>query len=267
MFGFLKKKIKEVLKLPKKDRAKELELVLLEAGISFDVVDELINNIKESDDQKKSLRQSILDLLVPGKFEIKTKPYVILFIGINGVGKTTNLAKVAHLLKKQRKKIVVAGSDTFRAAAIEQLGEHCKKLKIPLIKQPYGADPAAVAYDAISHAKAKKLDIVLIDTSGRLHVDAGLMKELEKIKKVANPDLTLLVVDATTGNDAVEQALAFDYLADGFIVSKADVDERGGAIISISFIAEKPIYFLGTGQKYQDLEEFSPEKIIKELDL
>ena len=124
-----------------------------------------------------------------------------------------------------------------------------------------------MAYDAVEHARAKGADVVLIDTSGRLHVDTGLMRELEKIKRVVKPELTLMVVDATTGNDAVEQARAFEGLIDGFIVSKADVDERGGAIISISAATGKPIYFLGTGQGYDDLEEFSPEKVVKELGL
>ncbi|MBR9689804.1 MAG: signal recognition particle-docking protein FtsY [Candidatus Altiarchaeota archaeon] len=267
MFKFLKKKIKEVLKLPRKDVTPELEIVLLEAGVSLEVVDQLIERVKKSDNQKTALRQALLDSMHSERLKVKGKPFVIMISGINGTGKTTTLAKIAYLLLKKGKSVVAAGSDTFRAAAIEQLEEHCNRLKIKLIKQEYGADPASVAYDAIHHAKSKDIDVVIVDTSGRLHVDSGLMNELEKIKRVSSPDLSLLVVDATTGNDAVEQAKAFGPLVDGFVVSKSDVDERGGAIISISAATGKPVYFLGTGQEYTDLKPFSPEKIVKSLGL
>ncbi len=267
MFNFLKKKIKQILTKVKKDITPELEILLLEAGVSLEVVDNLIKDIKGKDNVKKALKQSILSGLEAKKIKVKNKPFIVLITGINGTGKTTSLAKLAHRFLKKKKTVVVAASDTFRAAAIEQLSEHCKKLGIKMIKHNYGADPSAVAFDTIQYAKAKGIDIVMIDTSGRLHVDSGLMRELEKIKKVTKPDLSLLVIDSTTGNDAVEQAKAFSHLIDGFIISKADIDERGGAIISVSKVTGKPIYFIGKGQKYGDLEEFSPEKIIEALDL
>lgn len=271
MFGFLKKKIKEVLtkaKVIKKDPTPELESALIEAGVSLEVVDRLVAGIKKDKQPKRALKKALLEVMEPAHIQTgRAKPFVIMIVGINGTGKTTTLAKLAHRFQRKGKKVVAAASDTFRAAAIEQLAEHCRRLKVPLIKQRYGADPAAVAFDAIEHAKARGIDVVLIDTSGRLHVDSGLMKELEKVKRVAKPHLSLLVIDATTGNDAVEQARAFAHLVDGMIVAKADVDERGGATISVSAATGKPIYFLGTGQDYRDLKEFSPERVVKELGL
>ncbi len=268
MFGFLKKKIQQVLtKTIQKDPTPELETALIEAGVSLEVVDRLIDSVRESKQPKKALRRSLLKCMKAERIRVKGKPFVVMLVGINGTGKTTTLAKLAYRFKKKGKTVVAAAGDTFRAAALEQLEEHCRRIEIPVVKQRYGADPAAVAYDAIEHAKAKGIDVVLIDTSGRLHVDSGLMRELEKIKRVAKPDLSLLVIDATTGNDAVEQSKAFSHLIDGIIVAKADVDERGGAIISVSATTGKPIYFLGTGQDYGDLREFSPEKVVKELGL
>lgn len=267
MFNFLKKKLQRVVKLPGKDLIPELEMALLEAGVSLEVVDDLVEAIRGSEDQRAALRDALLKGMKSARLSVEGRPYVIMLVGINGTGKTTTLAKLAHLLQKQGKRVVAAGADTFRAAAIEQLEEHCNRLGVPLIKQRYGADPAAVAYDAVEHARARGADVVLIDTSGRLHVDSGLMRELEKIRRVVKPQLSLLVVDATTGNDAVEQARAFSSLVDGFIVSKADVDERGGAIISISAVTGKPVYFLGVGQGYGDLEEFSPRKVVERLGL
>ena len=271
MFGFLKRKIKEVLtkaKVIKKDPTPELESALIEAGVSLDVVEKLVEAVKKEKQPKRALKKALLESMKSARISMgKEKPFIVMLVGINGTGKTTTLAKLAHRFQKKKKKVVAAASDTFRAAAIEQLAEHCRRLKIPLVKQKYGADPAAVAYDAIDHAKARGTDVVLIDTSGRLHVDTGLMKELEKVKRVAKPRLSLLVIDATTGNDAVEQAKAFAHLIDGIIIAKVDVDERGGATISVSAATGKPIYFIGTGQEYKDLKEFSPEKIVKELGL
>jgi len=197
----------------------------------------------------------------------KKKPLIILFVGVNGVGKTTNLAKLAKLFQDNKKSVVFAAADTFRAAAIEQLEAHAKKLKIKMIKHKYGADPAAVAFDAIAHAKAKGVDVVMIDTAGRQHASEDLMKELQKIRKVTQPDYTILVVDALTGNDAVEQARYFSEKIgiDGIIVSKTDADERGGAIISVGYETGKPILFLGMGQTYKDLERFDPKALLKKM--
>lgn len=267
MFDFLKKKLKQVLSAAHGDPTPELETTLLEAGVSLEVVDRLLESVEGAEDPRKALRDALLDSMEAGELQVGDRPHVILIAGINGTGKTTTLAKLAHRFQEQGMRVVAAASDTFRAAAIEQLEEHCERLGVKLVKQKYGADPAAVAYDAVESARASGADVVLIDTSGRLHVDAGLMKELEKVKRVAKPDLSLLVVDATTGNDAVEQARAFDKLVDGFVVTKADVDERGGAVVSVSAVTGKPIYFLGTGQEYGDLREFSPQEVVRELGL
>jgi len=195
------------------------------------------------------------------------KPLVLLFVGVNGVGKTTTVAKVASWLQKSGLKCVFAASDTFRAASIEQLQEHADKLGIEVIKHKYGADPTAVGFDAIKHAQAKNIDVVLIDTAGRQHANVDLMAELQKIKRVTKPHLTILTVDSLTGNDAVEQARIFNEKVgiDACILTKADADEKGGALLSVAYIAKKPILFLGLGQRYEDLEKFEPEKIISRI--
>ena len=260
----------------------EFETELLQNNIAYDVVEkikeelksacvgksfkkkELENKIKE---ELKSLISNILKQTKPINLLKLKKPGIILFVGTNGHGKTTNLAKLAYLLKKKNKKCVFAASDTFRAAAIEQLEHHANKLKIKMIKHAYGADPAAVAYDAVEHAKAKGLDFVLIDTAGRSHANADLMEEMKKIKRVVNPDLIIFVSESIVGNDAVEQANSFNEAIgiDGVILTKTDVDEKGGAIISIVSEIKKPIMFLGVGQNYKDLEEFDYKKIVGKL--
>ncbi len=204
-----------------------------------------------------------IDLL--GMVEKKKKigePYVILFVGINGTGKTTTIAKVAKLLMKNGYSVVLACSDTYRAGSIEQLEEHAKRLGIRMIKHKYGADAAAVAYDAISHAKAHGVNAVLIDTAGRIQTDRNLMNELRKIKRVINPDVTILVVDALIGNDAVMQAEEFQKSVgiDGTILTKVDADVKGGAALSVTYVTRKPIVFIGTGQTYEDLQDFNPEQ-------
>jgi len=190
------------------------------------------------------------------------EPYSILFVGINGTGKTTSIAKVAKFLMKKGYSVVLACSDTYRAGSIEQLEEHAKRLGVRMIKHKYGADPAAVAYDAISHAKARGINVVLIDTAGRIQTDRNLMNELGKIKRVINPDVTILVVDALTGNDAVMQAEEFHKSVgiDGTILTKVDADVKGGAALSVTYATRKPIVFIGTGQTYEDLQDFDPER-------
>ena len=190
------------------------------------------------------------------------KPFVILFVGVNGVGKTTTLAKVAKFLMDKGFRVVVSASDTFRAASIEQLEVHSKNLGINVIKHNYGSDPAAVAFDAIKHARTNGVDVVLVDTAGRSDINKNLLEELKKVKRVSQPDLTIFVGDALTGNDAVNQAQIFDreVSIDATILSKADVDKKGGAVLSISYITKKPIIFLGTGQGYGDLIPFNKER-------
>lgn len=190
------------------------------------------------------------------------EPYTILFVGINGTGKTTSIAKVARFLMKKGYSVVLSCSDTYRAGSIEQLEEHAKRLGVRMIKHEYGADPAAVAYDAISHAESRGVNVVLIDTAGRIQTDRNLMSELSKIKRVVNPDLTILVVDALIGNDAVMQAEEFhkSVSIDGTILTKVDADVKGGASLSVAHVTGKPIIFIGVGQNYGDLEAFEPEQ-------
>ncbi|MFQ6068465.1 MAG: signal recognition particle-docking protein FtsY [Candidatus Bathyarchaeia archaeon] len=232
--------------------------------------------VKRLEDRKdvveKNLREVLLEILNTGEkvdllklVEEKRKsgvPLVIAFVGINGTGKTTSIAKIAKLFIKNGYTIVLACSDTYRAGSIEQLEEHAKRLRVRMIKHSYGADPAAVAFDAIKHAKAHGIDVVLIDTAGRIQTDKNLMNELAKVKRVVNPDLTLLVVDALTGNDAVMQAQEFNESVgiDGTILTKVDADVKGGSALSVTYVTGKPILFIGVGQTYEDLQPFKPEQ-------
>jgi fused signal recognition particle receptor len=188
-------------------------------------------------------------------------PLVILFIGINGTGKTTTIAKVTNLLLENGYSVVLASGDTYRAGAIEQLEEHARRLGVRVIKHKYGADPAAVSFDAVKHAAAKGVDAVLIDTAGRMQTNRNLMDELMKIKRVVKPDLTVLVVDALTGNDAMEQAETFNEHVgfDAAILTKVDADAKGGSSLSVSYLTGKPVIYIGTGQGYGDLQQFDAE--------
>jgi len=232
--------------------------------------------VRRLEDRKELLRKSLHEILLTilttdetidllEKVEERRRengPYVIVFVGINGTGKTTTIAKVAQLLIKNQYSVILACSDTYRAGSIEQLEEHSKRLGIRMIKHKYGADPAAVAYDAISHARAHGVSAVLIDTAGRIQTNKNLMNELAKIKRVINPDLTILTVDALTGNDAVLQAKEFHESVgiDGTILTKVDADVKGGAALSVAYVTGRPIVFIGTGQKYEDLEQFNSEQ-------
>ncbi|MDW8034637.1 MAG: signal recognition particle-docking protein FtsY [Nitrososphaerota archaeon] len=206
-----------------------------------------------------------LDLVEKAK--TSPKPFKVLFIGVNGVGKTTTIAKVAYMLKKAGLSVILACSDTFRAGAVEQLGQHARSLELPLISKSYGSDPASVGFEAVSYALSKGVETVLIDTAGRMHTDVNLMDELKKIKRVVEPSYTILVVDALTGNDAWNQALDFQNHVgyDAIILAKFDADTKGGAALSVSYVSKKPVIYVGTGQKYSDLERFNPEKYVKNL--
>ncbi len=261
----------------------DLEVILLESNVALEVIEKIKEDLKKelvekpiprdvSSKIEETLTKTLKEILDLGKINLleriqTKKPYIITFFGINGAGKTTTIAKLAHYLQKNNVSVVLAACDTFRAAAIQQLEEHAKKLDIKIIKQNYGADAAAVAFDAIKFAQKNNIDVVLIDTAGRLHSNANLMSELEKIIRVSKPDLKIFIGESITGNDCIEQARMFNSLVemDGIILTKADVDEKGGAPLSISYVINKPILFLGVGQSYDDLEEFSAQKILKNL--
>jgi fused signal recognition particle receptor len=235
--------------------------------------------VKRLEDRKgiveKNLREVLLEIMLTNnKIDLlkavdekrrKGEPFVIAFVGINGTGKTTTIAKVARFLNEKGYSVVLACSDTYRAGSIEQLEEHAKRLGLRMIKHKYGADPAAVAYDTISHAKAHGINVVLIDTAGRMQTNRNLMNELAKIKRIVNPDLTVLTVDSLTGNDAVMQAEEFHKSVgvDATILTKVDADVKGGSALSVTYVTQKPILFIGTGQRYEDLEEFNPEKFVQ----
>jgi len=289
IFGKLKKKVgsKKISEEEFDEMFWDLELGLLENSVAVEVIDKIKESLKIDlvdvpidkknikDIVSNTLHESISELFNSEEFDLievvknTDGPYVILFLGVNGSGKTTSIAKIAKLLKSNGLKVVMAASDTFRAAAIEQLEIHGKNLEIGVIKHKYGSDSAAVAFDAIKHAKAKGIDVVLIDTAGRLHSNTNLMGELKKVVKISNPDLKVFVGESITGNDCVEQAVAFNESVgiDGIILSKADVDERGGAAISISYVSGKPILYFGTGQNYGDLEKFNLDKFFSNLGL
>ncbi len=266
----------------------ELELTLLESNVALEVVDKIREDLKKNlvgyevkKDQIESkiistLKESISDALIDSpnlidliKNRASQEPYKIIFFGINGSGKTTSVAKLAYYLKKHNISSVLAAGDTFRAASIEQLEVHANKLQVPIIKQTYNADPAAVAFDAIKYAKAHSIKVVLIDTAGRMYTRENLMKEMKKIIRVTQPDLKLFVGESITGNDATEQARTFAETVgiDGLILTKADVDQKGGTALSVSYITKKPIFFLGQGQTYDDLKPFSKQDILKNLGL
>ncbi|MGZ7108388.1 MAG: signal recognition particle-docking protein FtsY [Methanobacterium sp.] len=267
----------------------ELEMSLLESDVALEVAEKIINSVKEDligrkirrrsdvvEFTKEALRNAISqilgvetqDLEEMAKNARKTgEPIKIMFVGVNGTGKTTTIAKIATFFVNKGYTPVIAASDTFRAGAIEQIGHHAENIGVKLIKHKKGADPAAVAYDAVEHAKAKGKEIVLIDTAGRMQTNVNLMDEMKKIKRVVKPDVIIYVGDSLTGNDAVDQASKFDDAVgiDGIILTKADADAKGGAALSIGYVINKPILFLGVGQSYDDIMEFNPEWMVEQL--
>ena len=195
------------------------------------------------------------------------EPFVLMFVGINGTGKTTTIAKVTHRLLKNGFKVVLASGDTYRAGAIEQLEEHARRLGVRVIKHKYGSDAAAVSYDAVQHAIAQGVDAVLIDTAGRMQTNRNLMDELQKIKRVVQPDFTIMILDSLIGNDAVDQAKTFnDHIGfDATVLTKVDADAKGGSSLSVAYLTGKPIIYVGVGQEYDDLQPFEASWFVEKL--
>src|SRR3989344_4407462 len=270
--------------------SEELKMLLLENNVAFPVAEKIIEKLrekivnheflkKEVEGQiKETFKDIIEDILVEpfnisekikGKNEREKLPYVILFCGINGSGKTTTIAKIAEYLKGKFFSCAIAAGDTFRAASIEQLKKHGEKLNVKIISHDYGSDPASVGFDAINYAKKNSVEVVLIDTAGRMHTAKNLLREMEKITRVCKPDLKIFIGESITGNDAVEQVKNFDEAIgiDAIILTKADIDEKGGTALSLGFTTGKPILFLGTGQEYDKIEVFNKKKFVARLGL
>ncbi|MEM2070325.1 MAG: signal recognition particle-docking protein FtsY [Archaeoglobaceae archaeon] len=267
----------------------ELEGILLESDVAFEVVEEISTNLKSklvgkrkkigeklSEIVLSELKATLFEILNQNSFDfdewidekLKVKrPLNIIFVGVNGTGKTTTIAKVARRLQKSGYSVVLAAGDTFRAGAIEQLEEHAQRLGLKLIKHKSGSDPAAVIFDALKHAESKGVDVVLSDTAGRMHTKKNLIDQLEKIKRVTKPDLTIFVDESIAGNDAVERARMFNEAVgiDCSILTKIDADPKGGTAISICQVTKKPLIFLGTGQNYEDLVKFDPNWLISRI--
>jgi len=264
----------------------ELELVLLEADVALPIVEEIKASVRADllgkrvdrsyrveDAIEMALKNAVRTVLKGSEFDFDSfiaaheKPVIVMFLGINGTGKTTAIAKLTKRMQGQGFSVVLSASDTFRAGAIEQITIHADRLGSKVIKHQAGGDPAAVAYDALEHAKARKKDIVLVDTAGRMQTNANLMDEMKKIKRVVKPHLTVFVGDSLAGNDAIEQARTFDKEIgiDVVILTKIDTDAKGGAALSIAHSIKKPIAFLSTGQGYDDIIKFDSQWMIDRL--
>jgi len=268
----------------------EFLLVLVQNDVAYDVARKICDSLREklevtqvrrfanaTDPAKTVLREVLLDLLKGSGGEplFKTldetkgqhKPAVILFVGVNGTGKTSTVAKVAFLLQRKGYSVIIAAADTYRTGSIEQIEEHARRIGVRTIKHEYGGDAAAVTFDAANYANAHGINAVLIDTAGRMQTNKNLLEEMRKIARVANPNLTILVVDSLTGNDAVEQGRSFSEAVkiDGVILTKLDADAKGGSAISMATIIGKPILFATVGQNYEDIISFEPEMIVEKI--
>jgi fused signal recognition particle receptor len=271
----------------------DLQMQLIANDVSVQVTEKVCEELKKrligtdaprfgnkSESVKNALKESIETVMqTNNKIDVlnhvslakkKGVPYSIMFVGINGTGKTTTIAKFTHFLQKNGYSVVLACGDTYRAGAIEQLEEHARRLGVRIIKHQYGSDSAAVGYDAVQHAKAQGIDVVLIDTAGRMQTNRNLMDELTKVKRIVQPDLTIMILDSLIGNDATDQALTFNNSVgfDAAILTKVDADAKGGSSLSVSYLTGKPVIFIGVGQSYDDLQPFDAlwfaEKLIQD---
>ncbi|MFW9843260.1 MAG: signal recognition particle-docking protein FtsY [Candidatus Thorarchaeota archaeon] len=272
------------------DAVWQLQLVLIQNDVAVEVAEQICELTKEkmlgtragrlenlTKLFKQAIFESVLEILTPehplnplefaAEKKQKGEVTTILFVGVNGTGKTTTLAKIANLYKKNGFSVVIAAGDTFRAGSIEQLEKHAERLDIRVIKQAYGSDAAAIAFDTIAHAKARHIDIVLIDSAGRMQSNKNLLDEMKKIARVAEPDIKLFVGDALAGNDALSQAKEFHNAIgiDGAVLTKVDADPSGGAALSIAHVTGRPVVFIGVGQEYDDIEQFDPEWFAERL--
>jgi len=268
----------------------DLQLQLIGSDVAVSVAEKLCEDLEkrlkgaslgrfESKEAfvKRALRETVEEILIPrisiDLLELAAKkrkagePLTIVFVGINGTGKTTTIGKVTKLLLDHGYSVVLACSDTYRAGAIEQLEEHARRLGVRMIKHQYGADPAAVGFDAVKYAEARGIEAVLIDTAGRMQTNQNLMDELKKVRRVVSPDLTVLIIDSLTGNDAVEQAKMFDELVgfDAIILTKVDADVKGGVSLSITYATGKPVIYVGVGQSYDDLKPFDAQWFVDKM--
>jgi fused signal recognition particle receptor len=294
--GFLKKITSKISKIKISEKefeiySEELEMLLLENNVALEVTEKIIQDLKENIVGKELLKKeidneikeefkkiineiliepfSLIEKIKEKKSDQSKEPYIILLCGINGTGKTTTIAKIADSLKNEGLSCVLAAADTFRAASIEQIKKHGEKIGVKIISHEYGSDPAAVGFDAIKYAKKNFIDCVLIDTAGRMHTAKNLLKEIEKISKVCKPDVKIFVGESLTGNDIIEQIKSFDWSIgiNGIILTKADIDEKGGTALSVGYVTKKPILYLGTGQEYDKIEPFDKQKFIEKLGL
>ncbi len=265
------------------DMLEELEEVLIAADVGIDASETIIEKlrdrireerIRDPQDAKTALMDILCEMIgEPEGLKLEKKPTVILVIGVNGVGKTTSIAKIANRLKEEGKSVVLAAADTFRAAAIDQLEEWAGRVGVPLIKHTEGSDPAAVVFDAAAYCKAKRCDVLIVDTAGRLHNKKNLMNELAKINRVIDRELpdcgreTLLVLDAVTGQNAVNQAKEFKNAADitGIVLTKLDGTAKGGIVISVKEVLGIPVKFIGVGEHMEDLQNFDPRQFVEAL--
>ncbi len=282
VFGQVNEVIKNFRKVDE-SLLEELEEIMICADMGTNTTEKVIEelrdrikteNIKNADDVKTALCDILVRQIGEGEgLNLSTSPSVILVIGVNGVGKTTSIGKIAYNLKNEGKKVIVAAADTFRAAAIDQLAVWCDRAGVDLIKQNEGADPASVVYDAIAAANKQKADVLIIDTAGRLHNKSNLMNELAKINRIITRELpdaareTLLVLDSTTGQNAVVQAQKFKETADitGLILTKLDGTAKGGAVFSIKDEIDIPVKFIGVGEKIDDMQPFDAKMFVDAL--
>lgn len=266
------------------DLLQELEEALIMSDIGMETSVQIIDNlrtrakkekIEDEESIRKALREEMESMLsqLDNSLNIETTPAVILVVGVNGVGKTTSIGKIANKLQKQGKKVMLAAADTFRAAAVEQLEIWANRVGCDIVKKEEGADPASVVFDAIRQAKANNVDVLICDTAGRLHNKKNLMDELSKINKIIDRELpnsskeTMLVIDGTTGQNAISQTKAFKEIVNitGIILTKLDGTAKGGVVLGISNENKIPIKFIGVGEQIDDMEEFNAEEFVKAI--